>query len=310
MSRQVVVRVPATTANLGPGFDCLGLALDLWNEAVVTLCGSGIHVEIEGHGKGRVAEDERNLVAQGLLRFYETVGRPVPVGVLIRCKNNIPLGSGMGSSAAAVLAGLFAGNALLGSPCTQEEVLSLAAQMEGHPDNVAAAVLGGLVIVINDDGHLIMRRFDPAPWQTAVVVPNLYLPTSAARAAIPQQVALKDAVYNLGRTALVIEALRTGDTTLLAQSMHDSIHQPYRLKLIPGGQAALDAALNTGATAAALSGAGPGLIAFSMEAPGKILEAMMRALSAAGLTGLALGLNVTPLGAQVQVKNESQNPCA
>jgi len=299
MTRGVRVRVPATTANLGPGFDCLGLALDLWNETAFTLTGDCIKVQIDGHGRGRVATDGRNLVAQAFQHFYGLQGKAAPVGVHIHCRNNIPLGSGLGSSGAASLAGLFAANAFLGRPCLPEEILSIAAELEGHPDNAAAAVLGGLVVIVRDGARFLARRFDTAPWTAAVVVPQMYLPTAAARAALPTEVPLNHTVFNLGRTVLVVEALRSGDADLLAHCMQDMLHQPYRLKLIPGAEAALQAALAAGATAAALSGAGPGLVAFTKGEPGPILDAMLQALNGAGLIALPFGLKTSPTGAQV-----------
>ncbi len=297
--RQVTVRVPATTANLGPGFDCLGLALDLWNETTFTVSGMGIHLQVEGFGRGRVAEDERNLVAQALKRFYERNAKPLPAGVQIRCKNAIPLGSGLGSSASAVIAGLMGANALLGSPASPEEILTLATEMEGHPDNAAAAVFGGLTAAITTPEGIVARRLEPAPWKAAVIVPQIHLPTQTARAALPAQVNFKDAVFNIGRSVLVVQALQSGDETILARSMQDRIHQPYRLKLIPGAEAALAAALTAGAVAAAISGAGPGLIAFTHQAPGPILEAMTAEINRAGVKVLSFGLELSQDGARV-----------
>lgn len=295
--RQVVVRVPATTANLGPGFDCLGLALDLWNETTFTIAGSDIHLQIDGFGRGRVAEDRRNLVAQAFIRFYERAGKPLPAGVQIRCKNAIPLGSGLGSSGSAVLAGLMGANALLGAPAGPDEILALATEMEGHPDNAAAAVYGGLTAAFTTPEGIVVRRMEPALWKTAVIVPQIHLPTQTARAALPAQVPFKDAVFNIGRSVLVVQALQSGDETILARSMQDRIHQPYRLKLIPGAEAALSAALAAGAVAAAISGAGPGLIAFTHQAPDPILEAMTSAMSEAEVKTLAFGLDISLQGA-------------
>lgn len=299
MTRRVTVQVPATTANLGPGFDCLALALDLWNETTVSIAGEGVRVEVDGHGRGRVAEDERNLVVQAMLHLYQAVGKPFPAGLRVHCRNQIPLGSGLGSSGAAVLSGLMAANALLDSPLGEADILRIAVEMEGHPDNAVAAVLGGLVVAIQCEDGLITRRFDPAQWTAAVVVPYLHLPTSAARAALPRRVSLADAVFNMGRIPLVVEAIRTGDSALLARCMHDRIHQPYRLPLVPGAKAALQAALEAGAAAAALSGAGPGLVAFTPGPADAILEAMLHALMEAGTSALALSLRTTTAGARI-----------
>src|SRR5690554_3697727 len=149
--RRARVRVPATTANLGPGFDCLGLALDLWNESEFWLEGEGLHLTCEGEGQN-VPGDERNLVVQAMRFFCDTRGLPFPRGVHLHCRNNIPIGSGLGSSAAAILSGIFGAAALLGDPIDKSEALSLAARMEGHADNAAAAIEGGLVVVVTGKG--------------------------------------------------------------------------------------------------------------------------------------------------------------
>ncbi len=197
-----------------------------------------------------------------------------PGGLRIQCNNQIPLGSGLGSSAAACLTGLMAANALSGQAASLDEILNLASEMEGHPDNVAAALLGGLVIVVRDQTTILARRFDLPDLRVVVVIPEIDLPTGVARSALPLQVPLKDAVFNLGRTALVCEAIRTGDYNLLGKVMVDRLHQPYRLPLIPGGEQALQAARQAGASAVAISGAGPGLIAFSSQAAEKVAAAM------------------------------------
>jgi homoserine kinase len=259
---EVTVHVPATTANLGPGFDCLALALDLWNEITFRLEGADVKVEIEGEGKGCLPTASSNLIARTALDFYDRMGRPKPQGLKIHCKNNIPLSSGLGSSAAAVLAGLLGANALLSEPAGQVEILRLADEIEGHPDNVAAALVGGLVVVLGGENGLLVRRFEVPSIPVTVVLPEVDLPTKAARAVLPKTVPLEDAVFNIGRAALVVDALRSGNLDLLGQVMEDRLHQPYRLGLIPGGKRALLAARSAGAAAAALSGAGPSLAAF------------------------------------------------
>jgi homoserine kinase len=259
----VTVNAPASTANLGPGFDCLALALDLWNQATFTLEGQGIRVRTRGEGTGLLPQDERNLVARAALRLYQSVGAPVPLGLQIQCDNHIPLSSGLGSSAAAIATGLLGANALLGDPAGPEEILRLATALEGHPDNVAAALLGGLTLAISSGEGVLARCLPVAPFQVILGVPAMHLPTQVARAALPREVPLSDAVYNIGRTAYLIEALRSGDLALLGKVMDDRLHQPYRLKLIPGGAEAFQAARKAGAQAVALSGAGPSIVAIA-----------------------------------------------
>jgi homoserine kinase len=297
----VCVRVPATTANLGPGFDCLGLALDLWNRAAFTLSGQGIRIKLKGEGKGLLPTDERNLIVRAFLRFYEAMGKPAPEGLEIICDNQIPMGSGLGSSATAILAGLLAANAFLGEPANRQEILRLATEIEGHADNAAAALWGGLVVVILHDQQPEVFRFEPALLKVVVVLlPSVHLPTAAARAALPKMVPLADAVYNLGRTALVVEALRSGDLALLGKAMRDRLHQPYRLNLIPGAEQALQAACQAGAAAAAISGAGPSLIAFPVAEGEPVAASMAAAFEQAGQKTRSMMLFTTPQGAAVE----------
>lgn len=300
MEGEVTIRVPASSANLGPGFDCLALALDLWNEATFLPIESGIIVEIEGEGKGRLAQDRSNLVIRAAAAVYERYHWPVP-GLRVRCSNQIPMGSGLGSSAATSLLGLLGANALTGSLLSREEILEMAIRLEGHPDNAAAGLYGGLV-VIADQGECgwLVRRFDLPVFQAALILPEIDLPTQTARAALPKQVALNDAVYNIGRTGLVMEALRTGDMHLLSEVMDDRLHQPYRLPLIPGAAGAIAAAKRMGA-AAAISGAGPSVIAFTREDPVSTGKVMVAEFHQAGIQARAFVLQTTNLGAQVEV---------
>jgi len=331
MLDNATVWVPATSANLGPGFDCLGLALDLWNRTSFSTVepdrsgqppNSGasprVQVNVSGEGSGWLPGDQRNLVARAARHLFEAVGAPQPAYLLVQCKNDIPLSSGLGSSSAAVLSGLLGANALLDSALSQQELLALAAEIEAHPDNVAPALLGGLVIVTqaeevetttlekerNATGHsrLVVQRLDLPPLHAAVVLPDVRLSTRQARAALPARVPLADAVFNLGRTALVIQALQAGNIRLLSSVMHDRLHQPYRLPLIPGAAAALKAAQDAGA-AAALSGAGPSIVAFSTHDPAEIISRMKAAFRQAGLHTRSFKLKISPSGAQVQSSN-------
>jgi homoserine kinase len=298
--RRVRVRVPATTANIGPGFDCLGLALDLWNEAIFSIEGNGLHLYNNGEGKG-MPTDERNLIIQSMRFFCDTRGLTFPTGLTIHCENHIPVGSGLGSSASAVLLGILGAAALLDSPLEKEEALSLAARMEGHADNAAAAVLGGLAIVSIAKGGWLARRVEIPALQVALVLPEVALSTHAARAALPSEVSIKDATFNLGRAMLVVEALRNGDLMLLHQVIDDRLHLPYRLPLIPGGQRALEAAYTAGASAVTISGAGPSLIAFSASNPAPIAQAMTTAFNEHGVQSRSFVLNTTSTGAETEI---------
>lgn len=305
----VTVRVPATTANLGPGFDCLGLALNLWNQVTLSTHKAGLKVELVGEGSNDLPADESNLVVKAIRRVYEVNGKAFPAGLHLRCKNRIPTASGLGSSAAAILAGLLAANTLLGNPLNVLDLLRLGTELEGHPDNIAAAYLGGLVLVAHPppvDAPLhspitfLVRKVNVPPFSVAVAVPDVSLTTQAARQTLPGQVTFKDAVFNMGRALLVVEALRAGDLDLLGRAMHDRLHQPYRLPLIPGAPAAIQAALDAGAGAAALSGAGPGVIAFCRGEATSVADSMVRAFNGAGVQARGWGLRVSEQGYAVR----------
>lgn len=301
MHSSVRVRVPASTANLGPGFDCLAAALDLWNETCVEISSSQTVVSIEGEGAGQLPEDENNLLVQSAHAFARQMGQTLPPGLRIRCKNAIPLGSGLGSSAAAVLAGAMAANALLDYPGSSTNLLTCTAQIEGHADNAAASLMGGLVAVAEDKGQVIVRRWELPALQLVIVTPDFELPTREARAALPDQYSRADAVFNISRTVMVVEALRYADLDLLSRMMDDRLHQPYRLQLIPGAEQAFQAARAAGAVAVALSGAGPSLlaVAHNTQQVAGIAAAMQSAFAQAGLTTRVFTPSVSARGAEV-----------
>jgi homoserine kinase len=300
----ITIRIPATSANLGPGFDSLGLALELWNETIITLA-IEYSVQVNGEGRERLSPGENNLIIRSAQRLAETVGKRLPPFHL-DCTNNIPLSSGLGSSAAAKLTGLLGANALLGKPLLKNEILDLATEMEGHPDNVAAALLGGLVVSAMEDRKVLAHRInvDPnadSPIHITVVLPDFHISTQQARAALPDYVTVKDAVHNISRAIMVAEAFRDGDFDLLRKAMIDTMHQPYRLSLIPGGEEAMHAAREAGA-AVAISGAGSSLIAFCSKRDPAIGEAMTRAFEAAGLSTRTFQLKMSNFGAEAQIR--------
>ena len=303
--KRVTIHVPATTANLGPGFDTLGLALDLWNETEFTQNGDGkLSLSVSGEGEKTLPTDESNAIAAAALQVYALVGKD-PAGLAIRCTNRIPLISGLGSSSAALLTGMLGANALLGEPLARQDILSMATENEGHPDNVVPAMLGGLVASVLRGDQIVSRKLVVSPMSITVVLPDFYFPTKTARAILPEYVLRQDAIFNVSRAVLVIKSLETGDLALLGEVMEDALHQPYRLPLIPGALAAMQAARQAGASAVALSGAGPSLIAFSRQpANSGIGLAMQRAFEQAGLTARIFPLNISVSGASV-VENEA-----
>jgi homoserine kinase len=254
----IKIRVPATSANLGPGFDCLGLALNVWNEVSIESANKIIY-HAKGEGAEKLNKGTKNLLTKAFTYVHEICGKELK-GFDIQVQNEIPMSSGLGSSAAAIVAGLFGANELLNRPLSENELLLVATDMEGHPDNVAPALLGGLVVTVTSDDEIVTRRYEIPDWSIVIVKPDVEWPTKVARAVLPKSVSRADAVYNIGRTTLVVEALRTGDLDLLQSVMDDRLHQSYRLKHISGGMAAHKTAKQFGA--AALSGAGPSIICF------------------------------------------------
>jgi homoserine kinase len=306
----ITIRVPATSANLGPGFDSLGLALDLWNETTMTLA-IEYSVQINGEGNERLSRGENNTIIRAAQKLADVVGKRMPP-FHVDCINRIPLSSGLGSSAAAKLTGMLGANVLLGKPLSKDEIMELATEMEGHPDNVAPALLGGLVVTTVEHGkvfahkisvngnHTALGHFE-SPFHVTIALPDLHVSTQQARAALPEKVPLNDAVHNISRAVLVTEAFRTGDLDLLGKAMSDTLHQPYRLPHVPGAQEAMQAARQAGASAVALSGAGPSLIAFSAQKDPAIGAAMQRAFEDAGLPARTFLLRMSNHGAEVHI---------
>ncbi len=270
-SLRAQVRVPATIANLGPGFDALGLAMSLWLEASAELAETD-HFDYQGDGA--IADTPQNMIHLGFRAAYQALELEAPK-VLIRARNPIPLARGLGSSSAALVAGAALADAMLNGRLTRDGVLRVCAELEGHPDNVAPAVLGGFTAsAMNDSGPVSVGLPLPADWHILVAVPEHELLTSEARGALPATYSRADAVFNLSRAALWVAGIATGRTDVLREACRDAIHQPYRAPLIPGLQEAIDGAINAGAIAAFLSGAGPSVAAIALEP-----EPVVRALS-------------------------------
>lgn len=293
----VHVRVPATSANLGPGFDALGLALALYNDVTATEA-DGVSVAIEGEGAGRLSAGRDNVVARGVQRAYEAAGHSFK-GVALTCVNRVPTARGLGSSAAAWVGGLVAGNALLGGPLSPDALLALAARAEGHPDNVTAALLGGLTVSCTLGEGRIAAVSLPVPeavrW--VVLVPEVTSATAEARAVLPPSYPRADAVFNVQRVALLLAALQSGRLDLLGAALDDRLHQPHRLRLFPWMPAVAEAARSAGALGCVLSGAGPSLLAAVDADGGAVAHAMEGALAAAGLRGRARAFAVDTAGA-------------
>lgn len=289
----VTVEVPASSANLGAGYDCLGLALAMTNriEVEVRVWSRGaIELTVDGEGRNELTEDRDNRFVRGLEATLRTARGDLPEGLgwRISMQNRIPLARGLGSSAAATVGGVLAGNALAGDTLPLQKLLNVAAEVEGHPDNAAAALLGGFTVAAMDGGRVEAVRFDaPRDLRAVLFVPETRLSTADMRAALPAKVPLADAVSNIGAVGLGVAGLATGRYDLLSFLTVDRLHEPYREKVFPGLRRLVDAAREAGALGACLSGAGSTIIAFvdSMAGMTRVEAAFIAAAADIDLPG-------------------------
>ncbi|NLC53905.1 MAG: homoserine kinase [Firmicutes bacterium] len=274
----IKVMVPATSANLGPGFDFLGLALDLYN-TVSFAPADEWHVTAEGYGAQGLTGRSDLLVCKALKRVFAETGKELKGGI-VHMENHIPPAGGLGTSAAAIVGGLAAANQYLGEPLCSDDLLALAVEIEGHPDNVAPAVFGGLVGVVKASSPPYTYLKIPFPSELYVVlaVPDLRVSTTEARKLLPEAVPLAEAVFNLSRTGLLVGACYAGRLDLFRLAMEDALHQNRRAALIPGFHRVVTAAYQEGALGVALSGAGPTVIAFAPKTKLKAVGAGMVAV--------------------------------
>ena len=293
----VRVTVPATSANLGPGFDCLGLALALRDQIEAEVASEGLLVEVEGAGDGEVPLDERHLVVRAMRAGFDLLGGQPP-GLRLRCRNLVPHARGLGSSAAAVVGGLVLARALVvasESAADDQALLALATRLEGHPDNVAAALHGGLVISgVDGDTPFAVRAPVAAGLGTVVFLPPEPLATETARGLLPDRVPHADAALAASRAALLVLAL-AGRPDQLLRATHDVLHQPYRRAAMPETLGLVDA-LRADGVAAVVSGAGPSVLAFCADS-GPAPEALARSAPDGWQT---LALRPEPVGARVE----------
>ncbi len=249
----VKIRIPASTANLGSGFDSLGIALDLYNYVEIEEAEGCFISSKDG---SEIPQGKDNLIYLSAKRVYEKLCKPFK-GLRIVEENNIPFARGLGSSSACIIGGVFGANALLGGPLSRDELLNIAAEIEGHPDNVSPALLGGFTVNAMEEGKVLYVKQElPENLVFAAFVPPFELKTSDARAVMPKEVSVKDSVYNLSRSALLASSLITEKYENLKTGAGDRLHQPYRLSLIPGGEKIIAECYGKGALAAFISGAG------------------------------------------------------
>ena len=290
----IEVLAPATTANLGPGFDCLGMALDLWNRLEVFPVDTGREnaplVEILGEGVEELASDSSNLTFRAMQFLFDEAGLKMPP-LRLRCHNAIPLSRGMGSSAAAIAGGLVAANSLCGDPYSASELLEMAATIEGHPDNVAAAVMGGLQLVVSDGPQLYTAPIPvPEEIQAVLFIPDARIATADARAVLPGRVSIPDAVFNMGRVALLVAGMALDRPEYLDVATQDKLHQPYRQPLFPAIKVIFAAARDAGALGVFLSGSGSTVLALTR---GREMTVAYEMFEAARLTAVPGRLEIT-----------------
>jgi homoserine kinase len=292
------VRVPASSANLGPGFDSFALALPLLAEFELRPA-KAWSVTVDGDGAG-IPADDGNLFIVAARATAKAAGRElVPQHVTQR--SAIPIARGLGSSAAAIVGGAVAANSLLGEPFDRRTLLRIASEVEGHADNVAAALYGAFTVAMPDEGGPVATRLVfPRTWRICLLIPVRLLSTEDARAILPSQVSRDDAVFNVAHGAALIAAVMRSDGALLALAMADRLHQPARTKLVPALREIIAAAREAGAFGAALSGAGPSVLAVApARLAARVVSAMEEAAEAAGVPGRGRVVRVRAAGAQV-----------
>lgn len=274
---KISVKVPATAANLGSGFDCLGIALPIYNIITIeetVLPGSGIEINVINNDASdndllleHIPMDENSIIYKAVELLYNSIGQ-TPSELKITVQSQIPIAKGLGSSASVIVGGLFAANELLGHPADEVALLSIATEVEGHPDNVTPAIVGGLVLTSQeDDGSVIYRKLDwPDEWSISVCIPDYELSTDISRSVLPKEVPMQDAIFNAKRLAMFIEAVHTKDAELMRYALQDRLHQPYRMKLVPGLDKIIENLRHEeNVLGCVLSGAGPSIIVISQK---------------------------------------------
>ena len=274
---KISVKVPATTANLGPGFDCLGMALPIYNTITLeetVLPGTGVEinvipedVSIDDVSLGHLELNENSLIYKAVELLYNSIGQ-TPAELKINVHSNIPIARGLGSSASVIIGGLMAANELLGRPADEAALLSIATEVEGHPDNVTPALIGGLVLSSQEeDCSIIYRKLAwPEEWAITVCVPEHELPTEISRSVLPKEVPMEDAVFNSKRMAMFVQAINTKDVDLMKYALQDKLHQPYRMKLVPGlSKLSENLKHEDSVLGCVLSGAGPSVLVISLK---------------------------------------------
>ena len=297
---RIVAKIPGTTANLGSGFDAFGLALTIYLHVDVQIQDTGVVIESHGEGAAELPHDKSHLIFRTIDSVFAQAGRTTP-GMRLVVRNDIPLSRGLGSSGAAIIAGLLCGLKLAGVKLSPAEILKLANDAEGHPENAASSYLGGLTISCNADGQIIAKKIScDESLQAVVLIPGLRISTAEARKVLPATVSHEDAVYNLQRSALLSHAFLTQDFSSLRLAMSDRLHQSFRGRLIPGFDEFISKAYTNGALGAGISGSGSTLICFTREDGVALKQAWEKHALAIGLSARCAILGVDNAGAKVR----------
>lgn len=274
---KISVKVPATTANIGPGFDCMGMALPIYNTITIeetVLPGTGIEINAINNDSTadnlmfeHIPMDETSIIYKAVELLYNSIGQ-TPSELKITVQSQIPIARGLGSSASVIVGGLLAANELLGHPADEVALLSIATEVEGHPDNVTPAIVGGLCITSQeDDGTILYRKLNwPEEWNITICIPDYELSTDISRSVLPKEVPMGDAVFNAKRLAMFVEAVNTKDAELMKIALQDKLHQPYRMKLVPGLDKIIENLKHEeNVLGCVLSGAGPAILVISQK---------------------------------------------
>ena len=296
--RKITVKIPATTANMGPGFDCMGMALDIWNTVTVEMGKTGI--EITGRDARILPRGSSNLILRCFKTVFERLGKALPEAKII-CHNDIPVSRGLGSSSAGIVGGLMAANEVCDRPFSKEELLDIAVEIEGHPDNVVPAILGGCQISVQDEGKLITCQVPiPEELNAVLFIPDVHISTAQARRVLPSTVDRADAVYNIGRVAMLVSALATGKLERLNVATQDRLHQPARLEIFFPMKNIFKGAMDGGASGVFLSGAGSTVLALTADKEFTIGYEMADAASKSGVGGEIKVTKPSAMGAYVE----------
>lgn len=303
----LTITVPATTANLGPGFDCLGAALNLYNHFTFSILSdseANFLITVTGTEADRVSRDETNLLYQSFLKFYQHLGQ-TPPKIKMEIELGVPLARGLGSSATAIIGGLVGANALAGQPLSTTEILDLAIAIEGHPDNVAPALLGNCQLSVNNGGKWQIIPLDWHPDLVPVVaIPDFELSTEMARSVLPQNYSRADAIFNVAHLGLLVKAIENGRGDWLQIAMEDKIHQPYRQNLIKGYESVKTAAIEAGAYNLVISGAGPTVLAIThADQSLNVKNAIATAWQNHGIKAIVSALQIDTQGARITAQN-------